>query len=312
VAFDVSLHFQQNFQGDAFKGATRCPGQGDSAALQEVPGRVRHGSIRGADLGADVREGGERCVRGDADPLIRFWKAMKGQVRPKAYNRQLITPSNTVTAGGPEIIVVCRQAPDGFRRAPSNTVLYLTRNLRDHTLLQAIARVNRLHDGKEFGYIIDYGGVGEPRPRARLVQQPAEFDRAIRQPVTDVRGIIATLPQKHSVLWDVFSPACVNRRDPEEYERLLADDALACPVSMTVLRFQHDPGGGHVHGDIPGDTPERTVEQYTKDLRFFKETAPRCAPAICRGRGFLEYEPRHPEAYRPHVGTGEVNRSWRR
>ena len=52
------------------------------------------------------------------------------------------------------------QALTGFD-APRNTVLYLTRRLKDHTLLQAIARVNRLYeDGtgsriKDFGYIID-------------------------------------------------------------------------------------------------------------------------------------------------------------
>ena len=38
-------------------------------------------------------------------------------------------------------------------------MLYLCRKLREHTLLQAIARVNRLHEGKEFGYIIDYANV---------------------------------------------------------------------------------------------------------------------------------------------------------
>jgi type I restriction enzyme R subunit len=44
---------------------------------------------------------------------------------------------------------------------PKNTVLYLTRNLQSHKLLQAIARVNRIYPDKEFGYIIDYYGVIE-------------------------------------------------------------------------------------------------------------------------------------------------------
>ncbi|MEZ5548306.1 MAG: hypothetical protein R3E74_11100 [Pseudomonadales bacterium] len=43
--------------------------------------------------------------------------------------------------------------------APRNAVLYLCRVLREHTLLQAIARVNRLHEGKEFGFIVDYASV---------------------------------------------------------------------------------------------------------------------------------------------------------
>jgi type I restriction enzyme R subunit len=34
--------------------------------------------------------------------------------------------------------------------------MYLTRKLVGHTLLQAIARVNRVAENKDFGYIIDY------------------------------------------------------------------------------------------------------------------------------------------------------------
>lgn len=44
--------------------------------------------------------------------------------------------------------------------APRNTVLYLAKDLRDHNLLQAIARVNRLFENKKLpkttGFIIDY------------------------------------------------------------------------------------------------------------------------------------------------------------
>ena len=36
--------------------------------------------------------------------------------------------------------------------------MYLTRSLKEHTLLQAIARVNRLAEGKDYGLIIDYYG----------------------------------------------------------------------------------------------------------------------------------------------------------
>ncbi len=64
-------------------------------------------------------------------------------------------------ADEPEIIIVVDKLLTGFD-APRNAILYLTRNLaKDHTLLQAIARVNRLYDGKDFGYVIDYRVVLE-------------------------------------------------------------------------------------------------------------------------------------------------------
>lgn len=72
------------------------------------------------------------------------------------YNKNVI---NSFKHGEhPEIIIVVDKLLTGFD-APRNTVLYLTRLLKDHTLLQAIARVNRLFEGKDFGYIIDYRGV---------------------------------------------------------------------------------------------------------------------------------------------------------
>jgi type I restriction enzyme, R subunit len=43
--------------------------------------------------------------------------------------------------------------------APNNTVFYMARYLEEHNLLQAIARVNRLFEGKDYGYVIDYVGI---------------------------------------------------------------------------------------------------------------------------------------------------------
>jgi len=61
-----------------------------------------------------------------------------------------------------EILVVVDQLITGFD-APVEQVLYLDRNLREHTLLQAIARVNRpcTINGfdKEYGLVVDYWGV---------------------------------------------------------------------------------------------------------------------------------------------------------
>ena len=58
----------------------------------------------------------------------------------------------------PQILIVTEKLLTGFD-APCNAVLYLARKLKDHTLLQAIARVNRLHEQKKFGLLIDYRGI---------------------------------------------------------------------------------------------------------------------------------------------------------
>ena len=43
--------------------------------------------------------------------------------------------------------------------APIAAVLYVDKKLKDHTLLQAIARVNRVYTDKDFGLVVDYMGI---------------------------------------------------------------------------------------------------------------------------------------------------------
>ena len=58
--------------------------------------------------------------------------------------------------GEMKLLIVVDKLLTGFD-APSATYLYLDRKMIDHTLFQAICRVNRVNgDQKEFGYIVDY------------------------------------------------------------------------------------------------------------------------------------------------------------
>src|SRR5205814_4603637 len=119
------------------------------------------------------------------------------------YQRNLINSFSH--SDDPEIIIVVHKLLTGFD-APRNTVLYLCRPFKDHTLLQAIARVNRLYEGKEFGYIIDYVGVLQNLDKALdLYGKLPEFDEAdLAGTVLPVQEEVAKLPQRHSDLLDVF------------------------------------------------------------------------------------------------------------
>ena len=56
------------------------------------------------------------------------------------------------------VVFVCAMWLTGFD-VPSLSTLYLDKPLRAHTLMQAIARANRVHAGKENGLIVDYGNI---------------------------------------------------------------------------------------------------------------------------------------------------------
>ena len=167
----------------------------------------------------DTREGHEE-VDGTVPEVQAFWKQMMDRYgSEEAYNREILASFGR--ADGIEILVVVDKLLTGFDE-PRNTVLYIDKSLKEHTLLQAIARVNRLADGKDFGYIIDYRGVlGELNEAMNLYDALAEYDvEDIEGTFADVSEEIAKLPQRHSDLWAIFEPVA-NKNDREAMERFL-------------------------------------------------------------------------------------------
>src|SRR5207245_8369285 len=65
----------------------------------------------------------------------------------------------------PRILIVTDMLLTGFD-APIEQVMYLDKPMRDHKLLQAIARTNRPYEAKEAGLIIDYVGIFENLQKA--------------------------------------------------------------------------------------------------------------------------------------------------
>ena len=56
------------------------------------------------------------------------------------------------------IAIICAMWLTGFD-VPSLSTLYLDKPLKAHTLMQAIARANRVNEGKKNGLIVDYCGI---------------------------------------------------------------------------------------------------------------------------------------------------------
>lgn len=77
-----------------------------------------------------------------------------------------------------KILVVCDMLLTGFD-APVEQVMYLDAPLKEHTLLQAIARVNRTADGKTYGLIVDYWGVSEALTEALAIFSPSDVKGAM-------------------------------------------------------------------------------------------------------------------------------------
>ncbi|WP_367155176.1 type I restriction endonuclease subunit R [Methylomonas sp. HYX-M1] len=88
-----------------------------------------------------------------------------------------------------KFIIVTAKLLTGFD-APILQTLYLDKSLKDHTLLQAICRTNRLYPHKTFGRIVDYFGVFDDAAKA------LEFDEeSVKQVITNLSALREQLPE---------------------------------------------------------------------------------------------------------------------
>lgn len=307
IAWDIGEHFRDNWQGTGFKG--QLVTQDKSTALTYKRYLDEFGMVSSEVLisGPDEREGETDIYKENSQEVQRFWKAMMQRFgSEKAYNKQLVNAFKT--AEHPEIIIVVDKLLTGFD-APKNTVMYLTRTLKDHTLLQAIARVNRVEEGKDFGYIIDYRGVLSNLGKALdLYRTLPEFDAAdIGDALTDVRKEIEKLPEKHTILWDTFKEI-QNRGDEEEYERLLADEEKRPKFYERLSVFSRSLAIALASEAAYEVIPRDTIERYKKDLAFFIKLRASIRRRYAEVVDFGEYEPKIQKLLDTYVGAGTVER----
>ena len=231
VVIDVAEHYTEHWQGTGFKAMLVVPSRVAAVrahALLEQDARLRSAVVIS---GPDQREGDED----EEAPMaqVREWwqrevedRFGKGQEGEDAYDEHVIEYFKEYSDDEPgiELLIVVSKLITGFD-APRATVLYVYKEMREHTLLQAIARVNRLHEGKDFGYILDYWGVlGELDQALTSYSALADFEEGdVTGSIRSVREEVDNLGQHHTDLWDVFT-GVENTTDIEQMERHLADE----------------------------------------------------------------------------------------
>ncbi|MYA91369.1 MAG: type I restriction endonuclease subunit R [Synechococcus sp. SB0663_bin_10] len=229
-AFDISEHYRQHWQCTGFKAQLVAPSKAAAVRFKEVLDEIGHVSSAIIISPPNDREGNEEVDQDSKDLVHDFWsKMMKQYKHEEEYNRQIIAAFKE--SDDPEILIVVSKLLTGFD-APRNTVLYICKSLKEHNLLQAIARVKRLHEDsnakqeKQFGFILDYEGLlGELDRTLTTYSAFAEYDPAdLQGTVHDVREEIRKLPQFREQLWDLFKPVS-NKKDMEQLEQHLGDDA---------------------------------------------------------------------------------------
>lgn len=150
------------------------------------------------------------------------------------------------------IIIVCDKLLTGFD-APIEQVMYLDKPLKEHSLLQAIARTNRTYDKKDYGLIVDYFGVSSFLEKALSIFSKQDIQGALHP----IDSEIPRLQTRHKASMRYFDyinkdnlDACIQVLEPEDV-RLEFDTAFKkFAQSMDMIM------------------PNPKAQHYVKDLKF--------------------------------------------
>jgi len=304
-AFDISEHYRTNWQGTGFKAQLVALSKVSALKYHEFLEEIGFVSSGVVISPPDMREGFEETDDEPADDVIRFWtKMMKRCGSEEEYTKQLINQFKFGT--DPEILIVVDKLLTGFD-APRNTVLYLCRKLREHTLLQAIARVNRIYENKEFGFIVDYASIlGELDNALTMYSAFEGFDETdLVGTLTSVASEIGKLPQKYSDLWDIFKTV-KHSYDEEAYEMLLGDDSVREEFYHRLAEYSKTLAIAFSSDRFLMETPDEIVLRYKTGLRKFQTLKASVKLRYAEAIDYRDYEPKIRKLLDTQIFASEV------
>jgi type I restriction enzyme R subunit len=306
IAWDISYHFRDNWQGRTpFKGQLVCDKKVNAIKYKEYLDEIGIVSSEVLISSIDEREGEESAYEKSTEKENQFWKKMMDEHgNAKSYEKNII--SRFKNQKDPEIIIVVDKLLTGFDE-PKNTVLYLTRNLQGHKLLQAIARVNRVYPDKEFGYIIDYYGVIQNLDDAlQMYSSFEDFDEEdLAGTLTNISEEIKKLPQKHSDLWDIFK-TIANRRDAEAYQQLLKDEAIRVLFYDKLAVFAKGLKLALSSVQFHKEVEEKVINRYKEDLTMFLKLRKAVVERYSDEIDYNQYEGQIQKLIDTHITTEKI------
>lgn len=313
-AWDISEHYTNFFQthGDKYKPKAQLVAPSIKTALlyKEFLDDIGRVSSEVIVTQSDQREGTEDAYYNENEEKERedrYFNAMIDKYgNLESFEKSVINQFKK--RSHPEILIVVMKLLTGFD-APSNTVLYLCRSLSEHTLLQAIARVNRVYPGKDYGYIIDYYGNLENLDDALSTYSGLhDFDeKDLEGTLTKMKDELKKLPQAHSEVWDIFKELKGKKLETTDYEEFLEPEDRRNKFYDKLSKFSRLLKMGLSSVDFVNDTDDKQVEKYKYDAKFFLKLRVDVKRRYNDDLSYKEFEPQIQKLIDKHISTeGEV------
>lgn len=291
IALDISEHFIEGYKDTGFKAMLATNYKRD--AIRYLECFEQFGDLNCAVVISppDMREGVDDADEGADDLVVSFWNKMMQQYGDADRYEEAI--KNRFCDGEIDILIVCSKLLTGFD-APLCQVLYIDKELKEHGLLQAIARTNRLHEGKDYGLIVDYRGLIEKLDTAMDMYSGAgleNFDGGdLKGVVVDVMSAIGNLRSAYTQLVELFAPVG-SISDAEAVEVFLADDKMRQDFYTLLCAF-----GRALHLVLNAEQAYNALskeerQKYQDTFIFFSKVRRSVKLQYCDAIDNAEYEP---------------------
>jgi type I restriction enzyme, R subunit len=303
IAYDIAEHFKKNVN-DGMKAQLATPSKEVGLMYREA---LQDEGINCELMISppDTREGNTEVGQLQTPKAEQFWKDMMNRFgSDKNYNdgvrNQFADPD------GIQLVIVVDKWLVGFDE-PLNTVLYVDKPLKEHGLLQAIARVNRLFDGKDYGYIIDYRGVlGELNDAMETYNALEGFDSEdVAGTITDVAAVIDLLPQHHQQLLDVFK-SIDNMQDKEALEQFLEPQDIRDHFYEMLNQYAKTLKVALASEIFYDNTSDKQIKRYQADLKTFHNLRQSVKQRYAEVIDYKDYEDKVRKVMDSYIGVTGV------
>ncbi|MDT8412497.1 MAG: HsdR family type I site-specific deoxyribonuclease [Vicingaceae bacterium] len=313
IAFDISEHYCKNWKGTGFKAILAVPLKDTALKYQAYFEKQTNPKLK-IDTAviisaSDTRLDHEEVEDEVTNEVQQYFKKINQRHGSIEAYEESVTNKFKESDDEIELLIVVGKLLTGFD-APRCNTLYIAKPLKEHGLLQAIARANRLYQGKDYGHIVDYVGVLGDLDKA-LTQYSAleEFDESdIASAIIKIDEEIKKIPQYHSELWDVFKTV-KNKKDIEEMGRFLAPKDIRDTFREKLIVFAKSLQAGMASDVYYKLFNEERQLNFTRDLKFFQSLRTAVQLRYSEKIDYKEYEGRVRKLLDMQIGVDGIEQT---
>ena len=302
IAVDINEHIKKTLKKSGFKAMLATQRKYDAIKYHQI--FEEFAELRSAYVISSNEH--EELEGGNKEYIAKAWQeTIKEYGSEEAYLKYV--KDEFVNGDEIDLLIVVDKLLMGFD-APRASTLYIDKQLKEHNLLQAIARVNRLYDGKDYGYIIDYRGLlGELDEALTSYASLSGFDlEDLSGAVMDVRSEIVKAKTYYTHLDGLFSDVKF-KDDLESYVAVLEDVQKRDDFKEWLSQFARAFKLALSSEKICDILSEEEIKAYKQRVKFYNELRKAVQLRYHEACDFGKYEAQMQKLLDTYVSAEEVN-----